>query len=258
MRQKKQNRKAKQDKHQRRVERGHEQLAVDRRQKEFDNDWKLDWFRPQGQQIFVEDAFKENTFTIVDAPSGCGKTSAALWLALNAYRSGEFNKVVFLKNPTEVGDDQIGYLSGSETDKLKAHLQTTRYIFHEFMSPTKLENDEGAGRIRLSIPNFLLGATLDYSVVLVDESQLMSPETMKLLLERCGVGTKYIILGDSRQRYAVKKRQDGFKDLIEKTTYDQFGTRLSNKPGMIGYVKMNTNENRRSEGSKFITQLYEG
>ena len=254
---KKQNRRTKQDKHERKVKRGYEQLAEDRRMKDFDNDWNLDWFSPRGQQIFIEDSFLERTFTIVDAASGCGKTATSLWLALKALKHRDFSKLVFLKNPTEVGDDNIGYLSGSESDKLKAHLQTTRYIFHEFISSSKLEADENAGRIRLSIPNFLLGATLDYSVVLIDEAQLMSPPTMKLLLERCGVGTKYIIMGDSRQRYSVKKREDGFREFIERVTDLDNGRRFS-KYDHVGYIRMTTDENQRSEGSKFITKLYEG
>ena len=253
----KRNRKEKIDKHDEKVKRGHEQLAVDRKNKEFDNDWKMDWFEPQGQQIFVEDSFLGHTFTIVDAPSGCGKSSMALWLALNGVKNQYFNKLIFIKSPTEVGDDAIGYLSGCESDKLLAHLQTTRYIFQEFISKQKLEADENSGRIRLTIPNFLLGSTFDYSVVVIDETQLMSPETVKLLLERCGSQTKYLILGDSRQRYAVKRRSDGFKDFIDKVTYLENDKRFS-KFDHVGYVRMTTDENRRSEGSKFITKLYEG
>lgn len=256
-RQRKPNRKEKIDKHEQRVKRGTEQLAVERKRKEFDNDWNLDWFFPAGQQQFVVDSFNEHTFTIVDAPSGCGKTSIALWLALNYLKDGLCNKLVFVKSPTEVGDDAIGFLSGDESDKLKAHMETTKYIFHDFMSKSKFEADSNAGRIRLTIPNFVLGTTWDYSVVLIDEAQLMSPDTTKLLLERCGVDSKYIIMGDSRQRYAVKRRADGLKDFIEKVTYIQNDQRFS-KYDQVGYVRMTTDENRRSEGSKFITKLYEG
>lgn len=257
MRNTKDNRRKKVDKHEQRVKRGYEQVAQDRQKKEFDNDWNLDWFSPRGQQVFVEDSFLERTFTIVDAASGCGKTSTALWLALNALKTRDYNKLVFLKNPTETGDDLVGYLSGSESDKLKAHLESTRYLFHEFISSSKLEADENSGRIRLTIPNFMLGSTLDYAVVLIDEAQLMSPGTMKLLMERCGVDTKYIVMGDSRQRYAVKKREDGFKDFIDKVTYVDNGMRHS-KFDHIGYIRMTADENQRSEGSKFITKLYEG
>lgn len=249
--------KTRQDKHDERLHRGNKQVAQDRMNKYQDDHYKLDWFIPQGHQCDIEDSFIERTFTIVDAPSGCGKTSMALWLALHNLKEGNFKRLIFCKNPTEVGDDQIGFLSGSEQDKLVAHYETTKFIFKEFMTPNKLENDLANNKIRLVIPNFLLGATLDYSVVILDESQLMSPETMKLLLERCGLNSKYLVLGDSRQRYSVKKRADGFKDFIERTTGLYNGERTP-KYDHVGYVRMTTDENQRSDGSKFITKLYEG
>lgn len=253
----KKNRKQKVDKYQQRCEQGEKELAEARMKKVFNNDYQFDWFNPDGQQQFIIDSFYESTFTIVDAPSGCGKTSCALYLALKEYRIGNYSKIIFIKNPTEAGDDKIGFVTGDAESKIAVHTQALSQIFKEFMSASKLESDIGAKRIEITIPNFLLGATLDNSIVIMDETQLMSPSTVKMLAERCGVNTKYFILGDSKQRYSVSNRPDGFKDLIEKVTYVQNSQRFS-KFDQVGYVKMTTDENRRSEGSKFITKLYEG
>ena len=252
-----QNRRQKVDKHQQRTLQGEQSLAEARTKKIFDNDYNLEWFNPEGMQQDIVECFYENTFCIVDAPSGCGKTTTALWLALQHYKSGEFKKIVFIKNPTEAGDDKIGFVTGDAESKISVHTQALSAIFKQFISASKLEADKGAGRIDITIPNFLLGATLDNSVVILDETQLMSNNTVKMLLERCGVNTKYLILGDSKQRYAVANRTDGFKDFIEKVTVLHNGKRTS-KFDQVGYVKMTTDENKRSEGSKFITKLYEG
>lgn len=243
------------DKHESRVLRGEQQLLDDAKKKEFGNDWNLGWFEPRGMQSLVVDSIEDNVFTIVDGPSGCGKTSTALWKALSELRERHYQQLVFAKNPTEVGDDKIGFLSGSEQDKLQAHYETTKRIFENFVSKEKLECDIGK-RIRLTIPNFLLGATFDNSFVLLDECQVMSPETMKLLLERCGLNTKYVILGDSRQRYSVAKRADGFKDLIERVTVEHQGIKISKYPSMFGYVRMTNDDNQRSQGSKLINKIY--
>lgn len=251
----KKNRKNKQDRHAERVQRGEGQLAADNRRKQFDNDWKLDWFQPLGKQQEIVDSIQDEdiVYTIIQGSSGVGKTTTALHTALLELRDNNFRQLVFAKNPTEVGDDKIGFLSGSETDKLQAHYDTTKRIFHEFMSPQKLENDIGSGKIRLTIPNFLLGATFDYSVVIIDEAQVMSPTTMKLLLERCGVGTKYIIMGDSKQNYSISKRKDGFKDFIDRVTDGEDNSRSD----LVTFTRLTSDENQRSEGSKFITKLYE-
>jgi phosphate starvation-inducible protein PhoH len=256
------NRRRKQDREMSRQERrqhiGAQQLAEDQKNKEFVKDWNLGWFNPKGNQQFIVQSFKENLFTIVDGPSGCGKTTTALWLALNALRSGDIRQLVFIKTPVEVGDDQIGFLSGSENDKLKSHMDTTKRIFHEFMAKNKLENDINNDKIRLTIPNYLLGTTFENCVVILEESQLFSENTMKLLTERMGKNTKYIILGDSSQRYAAKKRTDGFNDFIERTTVVHQGIKISKFPSYVGYVKLIRDDNQRSEGSKFINKLYEG
>lgn len=245
------------DRKNRRLIQGEQQLMQDIQRKQFDNDWTLDWFTPLGLQLDCIDSFEKNVFSIVDAPSGCGKTSTALWWAVHQMKLRNYSQLIFIKNPTEVGDDQIGYLSGSEQDKLMAHMDTTKRIFHDFISKNKLENDMSKDRIRLTIPNFLLGATFDNAIVIVDETQTMSVETVKLLTERCGQNTKYILIGDSNQRYSVKKRSDGFADLINRSTVEHQGIKFAKYEGQMGYTKMSRHDNQRSSGSKFINKLYE-
>lgn len=251
------NRRAQQSRKERRAQHGEKLLMEDNKRKQFENDWNLDWFHPKGLQLDCVDSFDKNTFSVIDGPSGSGKTSTALWWALNQLKLQNYSQIVFIKNPTEVGDDAIGFLSGSESDKLLAHYDTTKRIFHEFVSKNKLENDISKDRVRLTIPNFLLGASLNNAIVIMDEVQTMSPATVKLLLERCGVYSKYIVLGDSAQTYSVKKRADGFKDVISRVTVEHRGIKFSKFEPHFGYVKMTREDNQRSEGSKFINKLYE-
>lgn len=220
------------------------------------NDLKLDWFNPEGDQNLIIESMQNNLLTCVDGPSGTGKTSTVVWKALQWVKDGTFQRIFFIKNPTEAGDDQIGYLKGEAEDKLKAHFHETRRIFLNFLSKGKLETDESSGKIEMTIPNFLLGATLDNAIIIIDEGQTMSPDTIKLLVERCGSNSIVVVLGDSRQRYSVKKREDGFADLISKiTAEDEEGKRVSTE-SIMGYVKLTTEDNKRSELSKRITELY--
>lgn len=251
------NRTKQQDRRRKRQLIGETQLAEDKK-KEFENDLTLDWFMPVGLQIDCVNSFEKNSFSVVDGVSGCGKTSVALWWALNKIKTDRsYHKLIFIKNPTEVGDDQIGFLSGDENDKLMAHMDTTKRIFQGFVSKNKLENDISKDRIRLTIPNFLLGTTFDNSIIIIDECQTMSPKTIKLLTERCGKNSKYILLGDGGQRYSVKSRADGFSDFIERVTVTHQGVRWSKHEPYVGYVKMNAEDNQRSSESAFINRIYE-
>lgn len=220
------------------------------------DDYRLDEFTPVGNQEAIVRSMVWNDLTIVNAPAGTGKTTTALWKALQMLKAGDFRKLIFLKNPTEVGDDQIGFLSGDKTDKLAAHYESTKRIFQQFMTANKLENDIASGKIELNIPNYALGATWDNSIILIDEVQLMSPNTVKLLLERAGLNTRIVIMGDVNQTYAIKRRVNGLGDLLDRVVpINEEGEREA-IVDFIGYVEMTTADNQRSRLSQFITEVY--
>lgn len=216
----------------------------------------LNWFSPVGDQQKIVDSMSVHDLTIVDSPSGTGKSSTVLWKALTDYHNKDFKKIYLIKNPTEAGDDQIGFLPSTAEDKISVHMEAMKSIFYQFMSKEKLENDIKSGNIVLTIPNFLLGTTIDSSIIILEEAQTMSPNTVKLISERCGQDSIVVVVGDSRQRYSVKKRDDGLNDLITRVTEDDEGS-LRSKYENTGYVKMTSDNNMRSSLSKFITEIYE-
>lgn len=220
------------------------------------DDYRLDEFTPVGNQEAIVRSMVWNDLTIVNAPAGTGKTTTALWKALQMLKAGDFRKLIFLKNPTEVGDDQIGFLSGDKTDKLAAHYESTKRIFQQFMTANKLENDIASGKIELNIPNYALGATWDNSIILIDEVQLMSPNTVKLLLERAGLNTRIVIMGDVNQTYAIKRRANGLGDLLDRVVPSNEEGEREAIVDFIGYVEMTTADNQRSRLSQFITEVY--
>lgn len=220
------------------------------------NDWKLHLFNPTERQNPIAQSMMDNYLTVINAPSGCGKTSVAVWRALSMYKQNVFKRVVFVKNPTEAGDDQIGFLSGDADEKLTRHFHETKRIFTNFISKGKMDSGEREGWLEFTIPNFLLGATIDEAIILIDEAQTMSPDTIKLLIERAGKDSHVVVMGDSRQRYSVKRRDDGFSDLIKRVTeLNEDGERVS-LFDIVGYVELTTEENQRSELSKLVTELY--
>lgn len=218
--------------------------------------FELNWFNPVGEQQHIVDSMDNNDLTIVDSPSGTGKSSTVLWKALTEYKNKNFEKIYLIKNPTEAGDDQIGFLPSSAEDKISVHMEAMKSIFYQFISKEKLENDLKTGNIVLTIPNFLLGTTIDRSIIILEEAQTMSPNTVKLISERAGQDSIVIIVGDSKQRYSVKKREDGLNDIIGRVT-EKIDDKLVAKYDSVGYIKMTSDNNMRSALSKFITEIYE-
>ena len=222
-------------------------------------DYDVSWFNPLPSQALAQSHISNPDIdcVIVDGPAGTGKSSTAIAKALVELRKGNFKHIVFCKTPAEYGDDQIGFLSGNQVEKLSAHFEVMRNIFLDFMDKVRLKKDEERGIIKFTIPNFLAGATLYDTLLIVDETQTLSDSTLKLVLERLGEGSKVFVLGDGKQCYAAKKRKDGFSNFINKVTNtDAEGYRYSNED-LVAYVKLTSNDNMRSRFSKRVTELYD-
>ena len=127
-----------------------------------------------------------------------------------------------------------------------------RTIFTDFMSKGKLECEEKRGRIQFTIPNFIAGKTFYDTILIIDESQTISPMTMKLLLERVSDSCTVVVLGDKAQRYAKNKRADGLTDLISKIT-NQDGVCVEDN---MAVIVLGSESNVRGRLSKRIVELY--
>ena len=242
------------DKHTSRAEKGMKDIANDH--KINNESYSLDWFSPtEGQQDVVRSMI-ENELTLVQASSGAGKSTTVIWQALKDLKAGYYKSILFVKTPNESSDDLIGFLPSSAEDKLSVHFEATRSVFHQFMTKEKLVMEEKKGRINFKIPNFIQGATFENTLMILDESQSLSPNTMKLVMERVGKGSKIVVCADKNQRYSYRKREDGFTNFVNMVTAIDEDGRYSNVD-TIGYVEMPASANMRSDLSRLIVTLYE-
>ena len=220
--------------------------------------YNLDWFEPTPIQGEIIESYLFNDLTAVQGSSGTGKSTTVIYQALCDLRDRHYQKIVFCKTPAELGDDKIGFLTGSADEKLKAHFDTMRGIFHTFMTKEKLVMDEANGMIEFTIPNFIAGRTIDNAILIIDEAQLMSVGTIKCVLERAGQNTKVVVLGDRYQTYAVKERTDGFSDFVERITEVEPNGQRASTQDTMGFIEMKAGDNMRSDLSRRIVGLYEG
>lgn len=213
-------------------------------------------FQPTMKQKYIMNNMRLYPIVIVDGVAGTGKTTTAIREALEMLRGGKINQVVFIKTPSESGDDKIGYLKGDADDKLEAHFVAMRSVFLQFMTPEKLADEERQGRILFTVPNFLQGQTLSKAVIIVDETQNLSPSTVKLVVERSGQGSSVVLLGDSNQQYAHDHREDGFKDFINRVTTLDGQVRKARREAFVVYHKLSQKDVKRSELAEYISEVY--
>jgi phosphate starvation-inducible PhoH-like protein len=71
------------------------------------------------------------------------------------------------------------------------------------------------GTIEILPIKFALGATLDNSIIIVDEAQQISKDNLRTLITRIGQGSKMIFLGDVKQKSVNKREKSALEILIE-------------------------------------------
>lgn len=217
--------------------------------------YKLDWFHPTGKQVEYVNSINRYDTILVQGASGVGKSTTAIWKGLSMLGK-QYKHIMFIKTANECGDDAIGYLTGNENEKLVAHFKNMKNVFLDFMSEEKLEIDIKKKNIIFDIPNFIQGGTFSSTFVIIDEAQNMSPLTLKLLLERFDDSCKVIVLGDCKQTYSIKKRKDGFTDLVSRVcNKTQEGVLFCVEPDW-DYIELPPSENRRGKRSRRVTELY--
>lgn len=194
-------------------------------------------FHPSKWQKEALEVISNHKITFVDSSAGVGKTSVALFYACQQYLADVNKKIVFVRTPAEVGKDRIGFLPGAATtgmeDKLGPHFESTKALLVDFIGKGKMESDEGK-RIFFTIPNFALGKTFSDTIYIIDESQLLEPLILKLLLERIGLGTQAIVLGSSGQMYADNGNgRNALRDAVTRF----FDADKNKKYERIGYYK---------------------
>ena len=176
---------------------------------------KLNAFQPTPKQWEFIDKIGENIVTFVQAPAGVGKSIVTLWYFCKQYLRDPSLEIIITRTPAEVGKDKIGFLPNSAAEKCEPHYASTKKLLEQFLGKEKVAADLGK-RIHFTIPNYILGSTLDNKLWLIDEAQLLQPIIMKLLLERIGMNTKVVVSGSATQIYTGDKDRNGMMDAMNR------------------------------------------
>ena len=200
-----------------------------------------------------------NTITFVEALAGAGKSLCALYYATTQYLSDPTKRIIVIRTPMEATvHDKVGFLPSELKDKLEPHFASSKILLEQLLSSTKVEADLGGKheRIQFLIPNFILGATIDNAILIIDEAQTLHPMIMKLLLERIGNNTKCIVLGDPSQVYSSSKDRQGMRDAITRFFEIDGNKVINSKYENIGYFKFDIEHCMRSDIVKSVLKAY--
>lgn len=157
----------------------------------------------------LNDSVKNTPLAAIKGPAGTGKTLLAIAAGLNAVNNGDFRRVLYLRANT-VLDDEIGFLPGTEEEKLewlirpvKDNLEVLFENLYKGMKyaeiSRKIEDLFEKGIIKVESVGFMRGRSLNNMFIIIDEAQNLTPQQVKTLLSRAGKNTKVILMGDPEQ-----------------------------------------------------------
>jgi PhoH-like ATPase len=137
--------------------------------------------------------------------AGTGKTILSLAVALQKVNDGAYDRIVVIKPNIPVGGVDIGALPGDKYEKLSAWLGPMKDNVQQLINckrksaGTTFEEMVDDGIIEVEALGYIQGRSIANSIVIVDELQNVSPRVARMVVERCGRGSKIILLGDPSQ-----------------------------------------------------------
>ncbi|QCW52432.1 PhoH family protein [Nocardioides dongxiaopingii] len=150
--------------------------------------------------------------------AGTGKSAMALCAGLEAVlERGQHQKVVVFRPLFAVGGQELGYLPGSETEKMSPWGQAVFDTLGSMASKEVVEEVLARGMLEVLPLTHIRGRSLHDSFVIVDEAQSLERNVLLTVLSRIGANSKVVLTHDVAQRDNLRVgRHDGVVAVIEK------------------------------------------
>lgn len=150
--------------------------------------------------------------------AGTGKSALALCAGLEAVlERRQHRKVVVFRPLYAVGGQELGYLPGSEGDKMSPWAQAVFDTLGSITSPAVIEEIVDREMIEVLPLTHIRGRSLHDSFVIVDEAQSLERNVLLTVLSRIGRDSRVVLTHDVAQRDNLRVgRFDGVVAVVER------------------------------------------
>ncbi len=150
--------------------------------------------------------------------AGTGKSALALCAGLEAVMERrQHRKLIVFRPLYAVGGQELGYLPGSETDKMNPWAQAVFDTLSAVTSKDVIEEVLARDMLEILPLTHIRGRSLHDSFVIVDEAQSLERGVLLTVLSRIGSGSRVVLTHDIAQRDNLRVgRHDGVVAVIEK------------------------------------------
>jgi PhoH-like ATPase len=171
------------------------------------------------EQRVALDILLDNEIGIVSlgGRAGTGKSALALSAGLEAVLEKRHHKKVVIFRPLyAVGGQELGYLPGSENEKMSPWAQAVFDTLGALVSESVIEEIIERGLIEVLPLTHIRGRSLHDSYVIVDEAQSLERGVLLTVLSRIGQNSRVILTHDVAQRDNLRVgRHDGVVAVVE-------------------------------------------
>jgi PhoH-like ATPase len=201
------------------------------------------------EQRVALDLLLDNDIGIVSigGRAGTGKSALALCAGLEAVLERRHHKKVVIFRPLyAVGGQELGYLPGSESEKMSPWAQAVFDTLGALVSQTVIDEIIDRGLIEVLPLTHIRGRSLHDSFVIVDEAQSLERGVLLTVLSRIGQGSRVVLTHDVAQRDNLRVgRHDGVVAVVES---------LKGHP-LFAHITLTRSE--RSQIAALVTEMLE-
>lgn len=136
--------------------------------------------------------------------AGSGKTILALAAAIEMTVASKKYKRIIVTRSTRGLDEDIGFLPGTEAEKMEPWLGAITDNL-EALHDDDANMSASVEYILQKVPiqfkslNYIRGRSFQYSLIIIDECQNLTPHQIKTIITRAGNGSKVVCLGNLAQ-----------------------------------------------------------
>ena len=202
------------------------------------------------EQRVALDLLLDNEIGIISlgGRAGTGKSALAICAGLEAVMERRLHKKIVIFRPLyPVGGQELGYLPGSEGEKMSPWAQAVFDTLGALVSQPVIDEIIARGLIEVLPLTHIRGRSLHDSFVIVDEAQSLERGVLLTVLSRIGQGSRVVLTHDVAQRDNLRVgRHDGVVAVVES---------LKGHP-LFAHVTLTRSE--RSQIAALVTEMLEG
>ncbi|HSA50417.1 MAG TPA: PhoH family protein [Yinghuangia sp.] len=150
--------------------------------------------------------------------AGTGKSALAMCAGLEAVLERRQHRKVMVFRPLyAVGGQELGYLPGTENEKMGPWAQAVYDTLSAVTTADVIEEVVGRGMLEVLPLTHIRGRSLHDAFVIVDEAQSLERNVLLTVLSRIGANSRVVLTHDIAQRDNLRVgRHDGVVAVVEK------------------------------------------